>query len=327
MAAGVALPLVCALLAGCSGVQSALDPAGPDAALIGQIGWIMTAGGAAIFVLVLALTAWALYAPPAARTWLGSKAAVVVGGIAFPVVVLAALLVYGLALAGHLVSPPAGEPLRIAVVGERWWWRVHYLGEDGSIDVVSANEVRIPTGRPVEFLLRTADLIHSFWIPSLDGKLDMIPGRENSLVLEAARPGIYRGQCAEYCGAQHAHMAFDVVAYAPAEFENWLAAEREPAEAPADGFLAQGQKVFLATGCGACHTIRGTDAIGTIGPDLTHVSNRLSLAAGTLANNQGAFAAWLAHSQRIKPGNLMPSFEILAPEDLRALAAYLESLK
>ncbi len=314
------------LLSGCAGVQSALDPAGRDSRLIAEIGWIMTAAGAAIFVLVLALLAWAIYAPPRARTWLGSRAVVVWGGIAFPVVVLTAVLVYGLALAGGMVRPPA-DPLRIAVTGEQFWWRVHYLGAGGGPKVASANEVRIPTGRPVEFLLTSADVIHSFWIPNLDGKLDMIPGRENRLVLQASRPGIYRGQCAEFCGLQHALMAFDVVAYQPPEFADWLEAEARPAAAPADDFLARGQKVFSENGCGACHTIRGTDAAGTIGPDLTHVGGRLSLAAGTLANNPGAFAAWVAHSQEIKPGNLMPSFDMLAAEDLRALAAYLESLK
>src|SRR5687767_1891627 len=185
------------LLCGCAGVQSALDPAGRDSRLIAEIGWIMTFAGAAIFLLVLALLTWAIYAPPRARHWLGSRAVVVWGGIAFPVALLAALLVYGLALAGGMVRTPS-DPLRIAVVGEQFWWRVHYLGANGEPEIASANEVRNPTGRPVEFPLTNADVIHSFWIPSLDGKLDIIPGRENRLVLQTSRPGIYRGQCAEF---------------------------------------------------------------------------------------------------------------------------------
>jgi cytochrome c oxidase subunit 2 len=313
-------------LAGCSGVQSAIDPAGPHADVVSMIGWIMIAGGGAIFVIVLALTAFAIAAPAPSRRWLGSRAAVIVGGIALPIVGLSALLVYGLALAADLVRAPGEPPLRIAVVGEQWWWRVHYLAA-GETALVSANEVRIPTGRPVEFILTTADVIHSFWAPTLGGKLDMIPGRENRLVLEASRPGTYRGQCAEYCGGPHAQMAFDIVAYDPDDFERWLAAQRRPAAAPAGETLARGQAVLLENGCGACHTIRGTAANGTIGPDLTHVGSRLSLGAGWLANNPGTLSAWIVHNQDIKPGNFMPSYEILSGPDLTALSAYLASLK
>jgi len=304
-----------------------LDPAGPRAAAIDRLGWIMIIAGAAIFALVLLLTAWAILAPRPARKWLGSRAVVIWGGVAFPVVALSALLVYGLALAGALSMPPGDAPLRIAVIGERWWWRIHYLGPDGAPALVSANEIRIPTGRPIEIILTSPDVIHSFWVPNLDGKRDMIPGRENILVTQADRPGVYRGQCAEYCGLQHALMAFDVVAYEPPEFDRWLAAQRAPAATPTDPLLRHGLEVFLANGCGACHTIRGTPAAGTIGPDLTHVGGRLTLAAGTLANNRGTLAAWTVHNQEIKTGNFMPSYEMLPPPDLQALAAYLESLK
>ena len=287
----------------------------------------MIGGGTAIFLLVLALTAWALYAPSRWRGWLGSRAAVVWGGIVFPVVTLSALLVYGLALAAGLVRPPAEDPLRIAVIGEQWWWRVRYLDAAGETALVTANEIRIPTGQPIEFILTTNDVIHSFWAPSLGGKLDMIPGRENRIVLEASRPGIYRGQCAEYCGGPHAIMAFYVVAHEPEEFERWLAAQREPAPPPEGDTLVRGQEVFLENGCGACHTIRGTKASGEIGPDLTHVGSRLSLGAGWLDNNPGTLSAWIVHNQEIKPGNFMPAYEILSGPDLTALSAYLESLK
>jgi cytochrome c oxidase subunit 2 len=308
-------------------VQSALDPAGPQASAINLIGWIMMAAGALIFLLVLALTAWAIYAPERWRGWLGSRAIVIWGGIAFPVVALAALLFYGLALVGDLVQGPGESPLRIEVIGERWWWRVHYLAEDGGATVISANEVRIPAGRPVEFILSSPNVIHSFWVPSLGGKLDMIPGRETRLALEAERPGIYRGQCAEYCGEQHALMAFLVMAQEPEDFERWLAANSEPASPPANEAAVRGQAIFTSFGCGACHTIAGTEAAGVIGPDLTHIGGRLTLAAGTLPNNPRNMAKWIAASQAIKPDNLMPSYSMLAPDDLAALAAYLEGLR
>jgi cytochrome c oxidase subunit 2 len=159
------------------------------------------------------------------------------------------------------------------------------------------------------------------------GKLDMIPGRENRLTFQVDRAGTYRGQCAEYCGAQHAHMALAFVAHEPAEFDRWLATQTQPASPPADPFLQRGQAVFDAAGCDACHAIRGTGAAGAVGPDLTHVGSRLTLAAGTLPNNRDALAAWISHSQEIKPGNFMPPFGMLPPEDLQALTAYLESLQ
>jgi cytochrome c oxidase subunit 2 len=289
----------------------------------------MTLAGGAIFVLVVAATLFALAAPPAARAWLGSRSTVFIGGVAFPVVALTALLVYGLVLTGGFATPPGEAPLRIAVNGERWWWRLAYLDEAGEPAFASANEIRVPVGRPVELLLTSDNVIHSFWVPALGGKLDMIPGRENRLVVEASRPGIYRGQCAEYCGGAHALMAFDVVALDADEFDAWQAVQAAPAPAPApsDAVLAHGRDVFLSAGCGACHGIRGIDAAGVLGPDLTHLGSRLTLAAGTLPNNRGTLAAWITQAQALKPGTLMPSFDILEPEELNALVLYLESLK
>jgi cytochrome c oxidase subunit 2 len=288
---------------------------------------MMMAAGAVIFTVVFALTAWAIFAPRRWREWLATRAAIVVGGAVIPVALLTALLIYEFGFAGRLLASTAEPSLRIAVIGERWWWRVHYLNADGTSEIVSANEIRIPVGAPTELALTTSDVIHSFWAPNLGGKLDMIPGRENRLTLTAARAGTYRGQCAEFCGAQHALMAFDVVALAPQDFDAWLSAEGAVASEPQDPTLAHGQEIFLRTGCGACHTIRGIDAAGTIGPDLTHVGSRTSLAAGTLPNDRESLKNWILHAQEIKPGNFMPSFQILAPEDLEALAAYLESLK
>ena len=292
------------------GIQSALDPAGPDAALIAEITWVLFAGGAAIFVLVMALAAWAVLKPP---PWLARRGAIVVGGIAFPLVVLFALLVYTLIRANAL---SAGEPvLRVEVTGHQWWWHIAYLGADGAVDFVTANELRIPVGQPVEIRLRSADVLHSFWVPSLAGKLDLIPGKDNRLILSASRAGTFRGQCAEYCGGPHAQMAFYVVA--TETLEEWRALQRQPASASNDLFNAR---------CAACHTVRGTSAAGTLGPDLTHVGGRVSIGAGILPNNRGALAGWIASSQHIKPGNLMPSFRELSGEELAALAAYLESL-
>jgi cytochrome c oxidase subunit 2 len=198
------------------------------------------------------------------------------------------------------------------VVGEQWWWRVRYP------DFETANEIRVPVGRPVELVLRSADVVHSFWVPVLAGKLDMIPGRANVLRVRADRAGEYRGQCAEYCGGPHAWMALHFVAQEPGQYAQWAAAQRRPA--------AQSSGLFAAH-CAACHTVRGTSAAGTLGPDLTHVGSRLSIGAGLLPNNAGALGGWIASSQHLKPGNLMPSFGHFSGEEVRSLAGYLESLK
>jgi cytochrome c oxidase subunit 2 len=307
-------------------IQSALAPAGPHAEGVARLAWIMFGAGLAIFVIVLALLAFAASPAGRRRRWMTGDGFVFGFGAVFPVVSLAALLFYGVALSGRLAAP--GPPvLRILVEGEQWWWRVSYVGPDGDVRLESANEIRIPTGRPVEFVLQTRDVIHSFWVPSLAGKLDMIPGRTNSYRFAASRPGIYRGQCAEFCGAQHALMAFYVVAMEKDEFEAWYARESRSADRPVVAIRARGADLFVSQGCGACHTVRGTQADGRLGPDLTHVGGRRSIAAGTLPTNVGTVAAWIASSQHLKPGNRMPSFEDLTGEDLRAVAAYLEGLK
>jgi cytochrome c oxidase subunit 2 len=242
---------------------------------------------------------------------------VVGGGIVFPLVTLSVLLVYSLVRAAAL-HPADPAPLRIEVVGEQWWWRVHYLDADGRRDFATANEIRVPVGRAVELELRSADVIHSFWVPVLAGKLDMIPGRTNVLRVRADRAGEFRGQCAEYCGGPHAAMALYVVAEEPEQFRRWVANQRKP---------STGSNPLFTSHCGACHTVRGTAAAGTSGPDLTHVGGRLFIGAGLLSNNAGALVGWIASSQHLKPGNLMPSFEHFTAEELRGLAAYLEGLK
>jgi len=305
-------------------VQSALHPKGDIAAGIADMSWVMFIGAAIIFLLVLVLLTAAMYGPPRLRGLLGHRGIIVGAGIAFPVAVLTALLVYSLGFAPSLAG--AGTPAaRIEVRGEMWWWRVRYLDHDGQVLFETANEIRIPSGVPVELVLRSDNVIHSFWVPNLAGKLDMVPGHVNRLRVRAEGPGVFRGQCAEYCGAQHAKMMFEVQALSPADFEAWMTSQRQPAMEPSDDLLRVGRQQFMQA-CAECHAVRGTAAAGTRGPDLTHVGSRRSLAAGVLPNNVGTLAGWIAGSQHIKPGNPMPSFKLPA-EGLRAIAQYLHSLQ
>ena len=308
------------------GIQSALHPRGPDADAIAHLTWVLVGGGTAILLLVLALVAYALWAPAERRAWAANQHFVIAAGIGFPVIVLTALLVYTLVIEASIAGGGTRPAVRIAVTGHQWWWRVQYLDSGGGADFVTANEIRIPAGQPVELSLESADVIHSFAVPNLAGKLDMIPGRVNRLRLHAHAPGVFRGQCVEYCGGPHAKMAFYVVAESGEEFERWRARQRTVAESPQDTFAARGQALFLSH-CVACHTVRGTEAKGTLGPDLTHVGSRLSIAAGILPNNRGTLESWISASQNLKPGNLMPSMNIFSGEELRALAAYLEGLR
>jgi cytochrome c oxidase subunit II len=324
--AALAIPAL--VLAGCRGIQSVLEPHGPNADGTAAIGWVLFIGAALIFFFVAALAACALWAAPQRRAWLARKQFIFGAGIVFPAVALVGLLAYTLTRANEIDLREDSAAVRIEVVAEMWWWRVHYLDRTGAAQLVTANEIHMPVGRTIELSLKSPDVIHSFWVPSLAGKLDMIPGRTNVLRVRAHSTGIYRGQCAEYCGMQHAKMAFYVVARPAEEFERWFAAQREPAAQPASSFAARGAELFLAKGCGECHAVRGTRAAGVLGPDLTHVGSRASLAAGILPNNAGTLAGWIAASQDIKPGNRMPSFfSTLAGEELRALAVYLESLQ
>jgi cytochrome c oxidase subunit 2 len=306
--------------------QSALEPRGNNAAVITDLSWVLFVGGGVIFVAVMLVAALAMFAPRSLRAVLGRSGLIIGGGIAFPIVVLSALLIYSVMAAATLANQNEPAAARVEVTGEMWWWRVRYLDADGKQHVETANEIRIPAGRPVDLLLASNDVIHSFWVPNLAGKIDMIPGHVNKLRIQADAPGVFRGQCAEYCGAQHANMAFHVVAMAPSEYEAWLAAQRAPAREPQNAQLQAGKQYFMHA-CARCHTVRGTEATGTLGPDLTHVGSRSSLAAGTLPNNIGAMAGWIAGSQHIKPENRMPSFNELSGPGLRAVATYMESLE
>lgn len=314
------------MLSACDGVQSALSPAGRDAERIADLFVVMTAGAAIIWVAVVGLSFYASRWRTREHPERYANALILGGGVVFPLVVLTALLVYGLAsLPGVLALPPPAR-LTIAVTGEQWWWRVRYAPAGGP-GFELANEIRLPVGERIELQLASADVIHSFWVPSLAGKLDMVPGRLNRMALEPTRTGVFRGACAEYCGTSHAFMSFYVVVMEQDAFAQWLRGEGRGAEPPAGPVAAAGQEAFLAYGCGSCHTIRGTPADGAIGPDLTHVGSRLSLAAGVLPTTPGNFERWIAVTRNVKPGAHMPPFDMLNGGDLVPLAAYLSGLR
>lgn len=222
------------------------------------------------------------------------------------------------------VARPATKPrLTIEITARQWWWGVRYLSPDHARTFTTANEIHIPVGEPVAFKLASEDVIHSFWVPALHGKTDVIPGQTNTTWLQARVPGTYRGQCTEYCGQQHAHMGFVVIAQEPEAFETWYRHQLAPTPPPT-GDLAEAQTTFAAK-CGLCHAVRGTPVGGRLGPDLTHLKSRTTLAAGTVPNNPGYRGAWIADPQHIKPGSKMPRLDISSPE-LARVQAYLDTL-
>lgn len=316
------------LLGGCGrDVQSVLSPGGIQAGQIADLAWLLFGFGTVVLAIVIAAVWLAIRGSSRTRRMLAQERAVIALGIVFPAVTLTLLLGYGVWLMrSHLDLGRDRNAVGIEVVGEQWWWRVTYSGADGK-PVASANEVRIPVGMPVTFTLKAADVIHSFWAPSLGGKVDMIPGRTTQLRLTAERPGIYRGQCAEYCGGPHALMAFEVVAMPASDYAAWLQRAAAPATTPTSEMGLRGQSLFLATGCGACHTVRGTPAAGTLGPDLTHIGARRSVGIDTLPLTRENLVRFITDGQHVKPGNLMPEFRVLQPPELDAIATYLLGLK
>ena len=276
-------------------------------------------------VAVVGLTMYCARGPrvPHARRF--ASLLIVGGGVFLPAVLLTALLAFGLPSLPRLVDAPRPGNLTIAVSGEQWWWRVRYLTPGSYVDL--ANEIRLPVGERVEVWLTSDNVIHSFWIPAISGKIDMIPGRTTHLSLEPTRTGTFRGTCAEYCGTSHALMAFPVAVLEKNAFDAWLSAEARPAQEPATPLTRRGRELFLENGCSACHTIRGTPAAGVIGPDLTHVGGRMSLAAATLPNEMAQMTAWISDPERVKPDVHMPAFGVLGPAQLQAIAAYLIELR
>jgi cytochrome c oxidase subunit 2 len=305
-------------------MQSVLHPAGVDAAIIGQFAWVMFGAGALIFVAVMALLAIGLRgAPRRVRPlrWIAGA------GVAFPVLVLSALLGWSTWQSARLTAQSSQQQLAIAVTAKMWWWEVRYRDKGSGREIVTANEIHIPTGQPVYLGLTTTDVIHSLWVPALGGKKDMVPGHVTGLTLHARKSGVYRGQCAEYCGEQHARMALQVVAQSPAQFDAWLAGQLAPAAPASTATLERGRQAFIEQRCVACHTIRGVGGQSRAGPDLTHVGSRLRIAAGTLANHRASLADWIANPQGIKPGARMPAAVDIDAATLDALATYLEHLK
>ena len=321
----LAVLLVCLLCAGCDGVQSALAPAGRDAERTARLFITMSAAALVIWAAVVAL---ALYAPRARapRSSRPHMALIVGGGVVFPVVVLTAHLTYGLAeLPGMLARAPQGQ-MTIEVVASQWWWRVRYL-IPGREPIELANELWLPLNERIDVRLTSRDVVHSFWVPSLAGKLDAIPGRMNVLPLEPTRAGTYRGACAEFCGASHARMNLIAVVVERARFDEWIAAQAERARPAAGGPAQHGERVFLERGCATCHTVRGTIAQGKFGPDLTHVGTRQTLAAGTLPTSDEQLRRWITSTEHLKPEVYMPAFAALPQADVAALAEYLMGLK
>src|SRR5688572_29324851 len=306
-------------------MQSALAPAGTDAAAIAHLFTVMMAGAAVIWIAVVAAAVYAIHVKRDTYTKRDARLFIIGGGVAFPTVVLGALLWYGLPVLPQVMALAPEDALPIHVTGKQWWWRVQYATADGFTE--TANELRLPVGQRVELQLASPDVIHSFWVPSIAGKMDLVPGRVTRLALEPTRTGEFRGTCAEYCGASHAFMAFEVIVLQPGEFQSWLEAQARPAASPVDSLAARGETGFVANGCTACHTIRGTAAAGRVGPDLTHVGSRLRIGAGTLQNNPEAFVRWISDTDRFKPGVHMPAFRTLSRDDLSALAAYLDGLQ
>jgi cytochrome c oxidase subunit 2 len=292
----------------------------------------MYAIAAVVFVLVVAALLAALFrrrrAGEDAEDPVRERrmAAVIALSAGATVATLVAVLFLSFGTGRRLTATPPPEALQILITGRQWWWEVEYRDSVANRWATTANEIHVPVGRPVVFELRGGDVIHSFWVPNLGVKRDMIPGQETSIWFRADSPGVYRGQCAEFCGYQHAKMAFLVVAEPAPQFTAWLERQRDTARTPADSVAQRGQEVFLASSCVMCHAVAGTPAGSRVGPDLTHLAGRRTIAAGTLPNTRGHLAGWIVDPQQIKPGSRMPPNQ-LEPGDLQALLAYLESLE
>jgi cytochrome c oxidase subunit 2 len=322
------------LAAGCGNEQDALAPKSHASSDIASLFWWMmgVAWAGLAVVVVLMLLAWRRSNRPGiAGDHEGPKAGekvgfrVVVGaGVIFPIVLIAALFVVAdIFVIGTTQAPAAGATkLTVHVTGHQWWWQVRYPGTTA----VTANEIHIPVRTPVRVVVDTADVIHSFWVPRLNRTIDTIPGRKNAIELYADAVGRYRGQCDEFCGLQHTHMAFYVYADPPAVFRRWLANQAKPARRPAGALAARGKADFLGSSCATCHAIRGTSASANVGPDLTHLATRHTLAALAIPNDRAHLSYWLGHAQQVKPGNQMPDMRLGAAE-VRALTAYLEGLR
>lgn len=331
--AGLALVLAAAACRGATD-QSMLEPNGIRAESVAGFWWFALSVAGAVYVLTIGALVWAGWRArqrerreePRAADESRRMTRGVTAAVAATVVILIVYFAVDLVVGRTLRVPHERPHLLVKVTGYQWWWKVEYPDSMPQRWVVDANEIHVPTGKPVLLELASNDVIHSLWIPNLGGKKDLIPKYRDTLWFQADRPGVYRSQCAEFCGHQHAKMALHVVVHEPADFERWRERSRRWAPAPSDTLEQRGQEVFMAGRCVLCHAIAGTPAGSRVGPDLTHLASRRTLAAGTLQNTRGNLAAWITDPQRIKPGANMPP-NALAPADLEALLTYLESLK
>ena len=314
---------------------SVLNPFGPQSDRVAGLFWVMLAVAAAVCLAVYIALAWAsLRKRPASA---GAELALdadherrmgrVVGGlVALTAVILVGFLVADFSVGRAMTSKPAEQPLVIEVVGHQWWWEVNYEDSVASRRVTTANEIHVPVGRPIVLQMTSRDVIHSFWVPNLVGKRDLTPGHGSSLWFRADSAGVYGGQCAEFCGHQHAKMSIKVFAEPDYVFRKWYENQLASHTTPADSLQRRGQEVFLTNSCALCHTISGTPSGGRNGPTLSHLATRTTLAAGSIPNTRGNLAGWIVDPQGIKPGVKMPSNQ-LSSADLQALLAYLENLK
>lgn len=331
-------------LGGCESAQSTFDAHGPAAVRIGHLEWLMTVLFVVITIIMWVLFAFAFYrrrgtlAEHEPIDASGGEAWIAIGGLAIPLAVLTVLFVMGLGLlrdfpihgmhgAGMQGAMARSMKPDILIVGHQWWWEIHYLSDDPSQEVVTANELHLPAGKPINIRLETRDVMHSFWVPALHGKVDLIPGQPNFLRVMASQPGRYFGQCAEYCGEEHARMRILAVVQSRDEYKAWLDAQRKPAAEPTGDQAKAGEKLFLAGPCSNCHEVRGTSAGGTVAPDLTHVGSRQMIASDIYPNNDGYLEAWITHAQSLKPGCLMPNITAYSGPQLQELIAYLRQLQ
>ncbi len=315
------------IVTGCTGVQSSLETHSPQAARIADLWWLMFGLGTLVFIAVMiALGVGLMRARREGDTEdvapTRSRRLVLVGGVAVPMVIVVLLVVYSVSVGAMLRENRPADAVTIDVTGHQFWWEIRYPGTN----VVTANELHIPAGEPIRVRLTTADVIHSFWVPNLHGKIDMLPGRVNEIWFSADSAGVFRGQCAEFCGVQHTFMAFEVVAHPRADYEAWLQQQQHPAPPPATVGIRRGEQLVQGSACVYCHRIDGTNASGRLGPDLTHFASRRRIAAGILPNTRGNLAAWLVDPQSIKPGNKMPPTNLSGP-DLQAMLDYLYTLR
>jgi cytochrome c oxidase subunit 2 len=323
-------------LTGCAGFQSVLNPGGPQSENISRLWWFMLLVSTAVFLLVMIFLWLAVRSrtksadrSPENETVSakGRKGLLVVLATCMTVTILSVFMVDSFFVGRGLTAElERKQGVNIEITGHQWWWEVRYQDVDASNIFSTANEIHIPVGVPVTFSLKGGDVIHSFWVPNLHGKKDLIPGKISTIWFQADRAGVYRGQCAEFCGHQHAHMALWIIAEPREQFDAWRRNQIQSAVSPGNPAEQKGQQVFLSSACVMCHAINGTPAGANVGPNLTHLASRNTIAAATLPNDREHLAQWVSNSQQIKPGNRMPPNQ-LRPEDMEALLNYLESLK